>query len=357
LIGVSTAEKSLRIFDADKTLFLTRESGHTEGISALCVLEDRAEGHTKRTVVSTGLDGTVMIWDLSARVVVGVPGEDASAAHAQGRPVEDGTPSKGSPASLPPLRKVLTKMDVMEFSRSTPIASPSSPRSLSPGRLARKGSRLALSASIDEQDEQDEHPSRATTETTLHKPAEPERSPSPPPSTPMQLRKQRSRTNLGGGSLQSFQHTNSVASVSLASPTTPRNRSAANNARLRRPPSVPTDLRAHALAQSNRRQSMSQANDFGSLGMSTEQTSRMLRTYRKKLLGGKEEVDLEELEEELEVLIKLVHEKRAVAGRSVPSGRRVKAKAATENDVDELSVLMERANMKDVMGRDTKVKG
>ncbi|RMZ85637.1 hypothetical protein DV737_g582, partial [Chaetothyriales sp. CBS 132003] len=92
---------------------------------------------------------------------------------------------------------------------------------------------------------------------------------------------------------------------------------------LRRPPSVPTDLRGQAMAY-GRRQSMNQTSDFGSVVMATEQTCRMLRAYLKKLMGSKEELALDELEVELEKVVKAVREKKGTT-----------AKAVTQNDADE----------------------
>ena len=81
----------------------------------------------------------------------------------------------------------------------------------------------------------------------------------------------------------------------------------------------------------------------------------MLRTYRKKLAGSKEELNLDELEDELETIMKIVREKKERVAQPA-SNRRAKAKAATENDVDELAILLERANMKEMPGREGKVK-
>jgi hypothetical protein len=79
------------------------------------------------------------------------------------------------------------------------------------------------------------------------------------------------------------------------------------------------------------------------MGMATEQACRMLRTYRKKLMASKEELLLDELEEELELMIKLVKQRKDKPA----TGRRIQAKAPTESDVDELAVLLDRTNMAD----------
>lgn len=76
----------------------------------------------------------------------------------------------------------------------------------------------------------------------------------------------------------------------------------------------------------------------------------MLRTYRKKLMASKEDLSLEELEDEVEMITKLIKErKERTFGPQTTNtnGRRMKAKAATENDADELAILLERTNLAD----------
>jgi hypothetical protein len=93
---------------------------------------------------------------------------------------------------------------------------------------------------------------------------------------------------------------------------------------------------------------MSQVNEFGSMGMATEQACRMLRTYRKKLMASKEDLGLDELEDELDLIMKLVRarkEKSAGTATQTPNGRKVKATAATENELDDLVALLDRTNM------------
>lgn len=95
---------------------------------------------------------------------------------------------------------------------------------------------------------------------------------------------------------------------------------------------------------------MSQANEFGGMGMATEQATRMLKTYRKKLATTKDDVDLEELEAELEVVMKLVKEKRSPPQARSLNGtmRKTKGKALvqpTESEMDDLAVLLVRTNL------------
>jgi hypothetical protein len=90
------------------------------------------------------------------------------------------------------------------------------------------------------------------------------------------------------------------------------------------------------------------------MGMATEQACRMLRTYRKKLMASKEDLGLDELEDELELITRLVKERKEKgSGFQTPNanGRRTKAKAATESDVDELVVMLDRTNTADISPR------
>ena len=351
LTAYSSTDKSIRVYDADKCQLLTREAGHTEGISDLCLIERRLVDvdRIQRTLVSTGLDGTIMIWNIAASSPILVtPGQELSQLETLQSWESEGTPVKASPASLPPLRKVLSKMDAVEFTRCSGAASPSSPRSLSPPRLVRKRSQLALTTTIDEKDEDKENNHQVTKDDEPNAILEDTaRSPSPEPVPMGKLKKQRSRADVSSEAkgAAARRSPSPPRNVTMSTPTTPRSKTVANNSRLRRPPSVPTDLRGQAQAQS-RRQSMSQASDFGSMGMATEQACRMLKTYRRKLTSSRENLDLDELEEELELITKLVRERKGKRVQT-PNGRRLKAKAATESDIDALADLLDKTGVVD----------
>lgn len=103
--------------------------------------------------------------------------------------------------------------------------------------------------------------------------------------------------------------------------------------------------------------------------MATEQATRMLKTYRKKLALNKDTVDLGDLEDEVTALLKIVRERKESRQPPLPQmkqphssvasapGRREQAKGATEGDVEQLAVLMERANMADIPMTVMKAKG
>jgi len=340
LVGYSSMDKSIRVYNEGPLVLWGRESGHTEGISDMALVEpvvDDDTGMCRSTVISTGLDGTIMLWSISK---MGAAFSDQTTQQwsrglgTAGDGSEE-TAAKTSPLPLLPLRKVLTKSDILELTRGREIRSPSSPRSLSPVRLKRKTSKLALSATTIDEDDEAGFSSAANNDTDTP-PGQDFRPSSSPPAqgSSRKPRKQRSRLDLGGdlGTRRSRAPTRSPSP-----PSTPRPRQPPNNSRLRRPPSVPTDLRAYALTQ-GRRSSMSQTSDFGSVGMATEQACRMLRTYRKKLLASREKVDLDELEEEAVAVLNVIRERK---DRTLALGRRGK------DDVDQLAVLLERTGMKD----------
>lgn len=355
--GYSSMDKSIRVYSEKSVSLLGRESGHTEGVSDIALLDQANDEVSGRlcTIVSTGLDGTIMIWTFSK--AVSLSAQDASPERSHGLGISTDDPElpgvKPSSASLPPLRKVLTKMDIAELTRPKMSLSPSSPRSLSPIRLKRKTSRLALSTTVE--DVENASPNSGDNASSSKSPQgekgpkpNPRRSPSPPPRIHARPRPQRSRTEISKDnayrSLDGQERSPSPPAFTISVPTTPKHRQKPNNGRLRRPPSVPTDLRGQAMAQ-GRRQSMSQASDFGSLGMATEQACRMLRTYRRKLNNSKESVDLDDLEDEITIMLKVIQERKDRTPVGEGPRRRLKAKAATESDMDQLAVLMGKVNV------------
>lgn len=370
VIGYCSMDKSIRVYNEKNMALLGRESGHTEGVSDIALLKQTAQeanGTRQCTVVSTGLDGTIMIWRIfRAALTSSLDSQERTPGLGISTDESDGEMApKLAPASLPPLRKVLTKMDLAELTRDNGALSPSTPRSLSPVRLKRKTSRLALSTTIEDFEDTPTKLANVPAPSKSPNPEQldPRRSPSPPPRTTSRPRKQRSRLDLAKDvavteKIGAVDRSHSPPPVPLSIPGTPKSRQKPNNGRLRRPPSVP-ELRSQSFAAS-RRQSMSQAPDFGSMGMATEQATRMLKTYRKKLTLGKDKVDLDDLEDEVTALLKIIRERKALNQPPLPQlkpesssvvdgpGRRVQAKAATEGDVEQLAVLLERSNMADL---------
>ncbi|OAL40614.1 hypothetical protein AYO20_00350 [Fonsecaea nubica] len=354
LIGYCSMDKSIRVYSERNFSLLARESGHTEGVSDIALLEqpDNSSPGSRCTVITTGLDGTIMIWSISKITpLLLTPTLLQGQAIGLGLAADETEAAKPTPSSLPPLRRVLTKSDITELLGASGQASPSTPRSLSPVRLQRKTSRLALATSLEDLEEtptrRSGHPGEHNDSQSGEK-AEIRRSPSPPPRVAPRLRSQKSRADINKD-LESrrtplAERSPSPPATAASMPSTPKQRQKANNGRLRRPPSIPSDLRAQAAAQ-GRRQSMSQASEFGSLAMATDQATRMLKIYKKKLTISKEVVDLNDLELELSGLLKNVQERknRTHTGQQQDpkaASSSEKAKAATESEVDQLAILM-----------------
>lgn len=265
LLGVSSTDKSIRVYDLERDQLLTGEFGHTEGVSDVILLEDSNESDNsvpKRNLISAGMDGILMIWSLSVQ-------QQISQDLQNGR--DDEGPVKEITAAKPPLRKVLSRTELAGFRPENPLATPTPVRERSP-TLTRKLSKLSLTPSTLK------HNSLAET-------------PSPP--------NRRSPTCF----------TPTDQSRRSPSPVSPRTR-------------TPTYKKPSSTRSTNRRTSMdcrsraktSSRSEFGSLDMSTEQVCRTLRAYRKKLNGSNQQMKAQkELERELSLTL------RAVTARSQTS--------------------------------------
>ncbi|KAK0634977.1 WD40-repeat-containing domain protein [Bombardia bombarda] len=237
LLGISNTDKSVRIYDAQTGFFMDREWGHTEAINGVIMIES---DETSRKVVSVGEDGTIMIWALDLQEPTG------------GLRIRDHSPDKTNSltAARPPLRRVLSKAELAEFQRPTSSSERRSP----PRPLQRRPSKFHLATS-------------AAIRTPV---TEKQNSPSSPiaEGTP-------SRRVSSGGSSRSG---------------TPPPNSPKDQARMFRRPSLPvlnlTPSTSTAPSRNSNKSTLSSLRGsygFGSLSMTTEQTCRQLRTYRKKL--------------------------------------------------------------------------
>ncbi|RWA13662.1 hypothetical protein EKO27_g1455 [Xylaria grammica] len=238
LLGLSNTDKSIRMYDTQTGHFLAREWGHTEAIHGVAMIE---EDDANRKVVSAGSDGTIMIWeiDLQDRGWGSISREPS--------PAKDAT----TPINQPTLRRVLSKSELAEFQRPPSATSGrrSPPRTISKRRSLFLGNYSSTPVMKTPVAAQPSSPASVIAEDT------PSRRPSgPPPSSP---------------------------------PASPKSRE-------KRRPSVPTLNKAKTKSNGSLR-------SFGSLNMSTEQTCRTLRAYRKKLASTdpiSQEV-LAELDQEL----------------------------------------------------------
>ncbi|KAL2833001.1 quinon protein alcohol dehydrogenase-like superfamily [Aspergillus cavernicola] len=269
LIGVSGTDKSIRVYDLEKGALLTGEFGHTEGVSDVRLLEKYPSGSNsspERILISSGIDGVVMIWNLSVQLQQSQ--EFTLPTQATSNEEED-IPSKGSSISKPPLRKVLSRSELAGFHRPEYSAIPTPMREVpeqSPP-LLRKLSRMSLVPSLKYGNAAPATPPSAPTRRSPTSSSRPERmrnSPSPP-------------------------SPRSTGSRKILEP-----RSSRNNVRC-----SPLDFRARARTGKS---------ELGSLNMSTEQVCRTLKAYRKKLNGSTEHLHSQkELERELSLTLRILN--------------------------------------------------
>ena len=140
LLGVSSTDKSIWVYDYENCSLLAKEHGHTEGISDIGVIEHHSENHFfTGTVISTGLDGTCMIWDLSLQPQSIEPTESSYL-------INEAQTLKTSAASTQPLRRILSKSEISSLQTSLEGSGTSMTptRNQSPSRIRKKTSKHAL---------------------------------------------------------------------------------------------------------------------------------------------------------------------------------------------------------------------
>lgn len=273
LAGVSSTDKSVRVYEGTTGSFLDRGWGHTASITDVAVLEDG----DKTTLISTGSDGTIMIWGLSARSLeLQDPFESPMST--------DGySPSKEAVNLRQPIRRILSKAELAEFKtelsdyqRLSPSAGSKSP-SLTKV-LRKKPSKYDLS-------------NQAAKQAYL----------SPPPVT--------------------FNNTSYSDSESKSKPfLRGRSRSPSQRSKSR------DNIRPSLADSRHRNKSTSHLNEAASLNSSTEQICRSLRGFRKKLKGSDMVRDdvMKELDSELRLTAKALGE------------RVLKSKALSESALTEI---------------------
>ena len=143
VLGVSSTDKSIRAYDSDTGVLLAREYGQL--VASDCALLQRPDedDNVSQVVVSTGLDGTIMIWEL----VMPSHRQTGSEGSMSGK----NTPYESSSSSYArPLRRILSKSELVEYQQSLENAQdPSTPtRSQHPSRVRNKTSRLTLGGAL-----------------------------------------------------------------------------------------------------------------------------------------------------------------------------------------------------------------
>ncbi|KAI9777339.1 MAG: hypothetical protein M1839_008947 [Geoglossum umbratile] len=277
LAGVSTTDKSIRVYDHIGGCLIDREWGHTEGVSDVALLETELENDTSATtLISTGSDGTIMIWDFAPKAVQQDSPEPAEV-------LVELSPVKEVTAMKTPLRRVLSRSELAEFQRptesegSTPISTPVGNRS--PPRIPRKKtSKYSLAQSP-----------------KLGIPPVPNLPNSATSPTPSQSEPQRRKNSSRDRS---------------PSPPSPKPN-----------PPQPSARRPSFDARS-RTKSASNVNEFSGLNMASEQLCKSLRAYRKKLGVSSDTLKAEnvrEMERELGLTAKALGEK-AVRTKGINEG-------------------------------------
>jgi len=252
LAGVSSTDKSVRVYDGSTGTFLDREWGHTASVTDVALLE--SIDSDRKVLISTGADGTIMIWELSPNLH-----------EVQDPPVStrDPSPPKDTPSTRPPLRRVLSRAELAEFQRASPVSTPTGNRS--PPRLVRrKTSRYGLSS----------------------------QSPTLAPPVPPVTSKHFTSVSDDSSIRRATRHR------SRSPPPSPKGKV------MRRPSLASLDSRGRTKSTGN-------FSEFGSLNMATEQACRTLRAYRKKLLSSEsvKEDALKELDQELRLTAVALGEK------------------------------------------------
>ncbi|KAF7502068.1 hypothetical protein GJ744_007517 [Endocarpon pusillum] len=347
LSGFSSTDKSIRLYDFESGILLSRELGHTEGISDVAVIEhaDDPLVPSRKTLISTGLDGLIMIWEASTALPR--PPSSPLQELAQGQALTnhdlDSTPTKDSILRRPPLRKVLSKLDLADVDGALPPGQPSRDQ-----HSPRQKKKIAAQTRCDIAPIHGHAVGESVADRLEPLPQVPHRFTSSTPASPLSREMALGLDRAANHHLP-VQKSPSPPSAPPSLSTSPRNVNRAHKGGLRRPPSVPSDLRDHSRAQ-NRRKSMGSLNEFGSIGMAGEQVCRTLRAYRKKIKAAPktEHLQLDELEVELLATL------RAVVGRRGRDGSR-RTKAATENELDNLASVMQSwgLSQKTELQRDT----
>lgn len=258
LAGVSGTDKSVRVYDSNGS-FLDREWGHTAGVTDVALLE--SPDSEEKTMISTGTDGTIMIWDLSPRQPDLLEPLDISPNS------RDPSPPKETTSVRPPLRRVLSKAELAEFQKASPVSTPTNKGS-PPRVVRRKTSRYGL----------------AGQSPTLNIPSSQSLNP-----------KQYATSNSDDSSGRRL----STRARSRSPPRSPK-------AKVVRRPSL-----ASLQDSKGRVKSSPNFSEFGTLNMATEQACRTLRAYRKRLLTSEDvkEGALKELDHELRLTALALGEK------------------------------------------------
>lgn len=142
IAGFSLADRSVRLYDVETGSLLVTEFGQT-AVSDLALAEAPGpSGEIVTKVISTGLDGTIMIWSIST------PSQKSGLRQDAGDGSYQNDPLKILPTSGPrPLRRVLSKIEIAQHQKTLvklERVAPTASTNLSPSRLHRSTSKFTI---------------------------------------------------------------------------------------------------------------------------------------------------------------------------------------------------------------------
>lgn len=259
IAGVSSTDKSIRIYDESGTL-LARDWGHTEGVTDIAFVQPSNsddEDTREKSLVTVAVDGTIFVWGLTLQ-------SPYRAEMSKSMEILD-TSSQSTPnllASKPPIRRVLSQSELAKFQRSPEDSGSATPTGNRSPTLKKKLSKYSLQKS-----------------------QTPKLDPSPLPSSV------RERRNGGATNHTFLRRKNNTSPSPPASP----------KARL-------TTRRASVDVRS-RSNLKAPPSDYGSLATASESFCRQLKAYRKRLANSTETLDMD--------LIKDVQRELATTARAI----------------------------------------
>ena len=141
MFGITSADKSLRIYDYSKNLLLLKGYGHTSGISSLAFVQHDTDSKCIN-LITTGLDGIIMVWELALLTQA----ENGNMMNEL--PIRSATTSPIRDLSdlTSPLRRILSKSEICQLQKSlkgSQVLTSEKPKETeSPSRIRRKCSQL-----------------------------------------------------------------------------------------------------------------------------------------------------------------------------------------------------------------------
>jgi WD40 repeat protein len=260
IAGVSSTDKSIRIYDESGTL-LARDWGHTEGVTDIAFVQPsdaQEEDSCERSLVTVAVDGTVFVWGLALQSPYRQ--ETSKSMDVQSTPAQ---PTPSLLASKPPLRRVLSQSELAKFQRSPDESGSATPTGNRSPTLKKKFSKFSLDKT-------------------------PKLDPSPIPGSV------RERKNAGPTNHTFLRRKNNT---SPSPPASPRARVTQRRASL--------DVRSRSNLKAP-------AGEVGSLRGASDNLCKSLKVYRKRLASSTETLDIEtvkELQRELAATARAIGER------------------------------------------------